>query len=190
MGIWQLLLQNLGGRELTKTQSCNLDIAQKIYDLLKTPVNRMTVREIANRIADKLPEKNDGMTATAKVGMAVKAHSETFSLSALNAGYRSYSMLIFADGIVRIIQKARRPDIETMEDHRAYGNAVNYGRMQNQNYMAERGAPPPPGHPSPHDPVYGNNFENRREEYMPRDWNERGMDDSTRRDPCRQPNNE
>ncbi|VDM73692.1 unnamed protein product [Strongylus vulgaris] len=57
-------------------------------------------------------------------------------------------------------------------------------------YAAERGAPPPPGYPSPHDPVYGSNFENKREEYMPRDWNERDMDESTRRDPRRQPNNE
>ncbi|RCN29055.1 hypothetical protein ANCCAN_25189 [Ancylostoma caninum] len=73
-----------GKKELSETERTNMDIAQKTYDLLKQNGGGMTVKEIAGII--QLPKTNLRMHERAQVGVAVKAHSETFSLSSMNSG--------------------------------------------------------------------------------------------------------
>ncbi|EYB82931.1 hypothetical protein Y032_0346g3129 [Ancylostoma ceylanicum] len=91
-----------GKKELSETERTNLDIAQKTYDLLKQHGGGMTVKEIAGIIT--LPKTNLRMHERAQVGVAVKAHSETFTLSSMNS-----------DGIVNIIRGAPRPGMYTVE---------------------------------------------------------------------------
>ncbi|CAJ0596015.1 unnamed protein product [Cylicocyclus nassatus] len=114
-------------RELTETQRCNLEVAQKVYDLLSQTEGGLSVQEIADRIGDKLPKRNNDMIPTAKVGTAVHAHSETFTLSATNKR-----------GIVKIRDNAKRPDVETVAgvpSIRTMANDSSRSMEQNRNII-------------------------------------------------------